>query len=753
MFRRLGSTAARHPLLVVLVWLVLAAAWFAVAVVGVTGEGLFDRLHSGEPTVPGSESREGRERIEDEATTGETITLAVTDVDLADPEALAASQRALNALRPNALGVDGVLAVTDPFQMPEGLADPMAAPLLATTGDGFVVSVVLEPDLTESERAAAHDEAVALLRELPADIGPDAAGIVSSTDLVTDAVVHQLEQDLQRGELVALPLSLLIMVVVFGGFLAAGIPVAGALVSIAGGLGALYGFSFVLDLDSSVVNVVTVMALGLSIDYGLLIVSRYREEVRKALEQETATPSRRGRSRARRGRDPVVRVALERTMMTAGRTVAFSGVTVALCVAGLLLMRADILRAVGAAGLSVVLIAVVTAMSLVPSLLGLLGRRLTRRSVIGSVPGLRWLVDKLGDVPPEHGFFSRLAGVTQRRPWIVVILCSAALLALASPLLSVHLRTSTVEMVPESSDQREFLTLVADAYPGLASPPVTVLAATADAPVLAERLVEVDGVAGVDPPVAVGADHVSLGVRLDTDDPGGAAATQAVADIREARDELALGESWVTGQAASQLDFVDSMAEGAPLAGGLVVLAIFVLLFLMSGSLLIPLKALVVNTVSLAAGIGLTAWVFAEGHLEDVLGFTSTGGLESYVVAMVAAFGFGLAMDYEVFLLARIKERYDAGDDNDTAVRNGLQRTGRIITSAALVMIVVFGGFMTGELLVIKQVGFALAVTVLIDATVVRMLLVPATMTWLGEANWWAPGPLRRLHRRFAIQH
>src|SRR5690606_9552432 len=265
-FRRLGSTAARHPLLVVLVWLVPAAAWFAVAVVGVTGEGLFDRLHSGEPTVPGSESREGRERIEDEATTGETITLAVTDVDLADPEALAASQRALNALRPNALGVDGVLAVTDPFQMPEGLADPMAAPLLATTGDGFVVSVVLEPDLTESERAAAHDEAVALLRELPADIGPDAAGIVSSTDLVTDAVVHQLERDLQRGELVALPLSLLIMVVVCGGFLAAGIPVAGALVSIAGGLGALYGFSFVLDLDSSVVNVVTVMALGLSID-------------------------------------------------------------------------------------------------------------------------------------------------------------------------------------------------------------------------------------------------------------------------------------------------------------------------------------------------------------------------------------------------------------------------------------------------------------------------------------------------------
>lgn len=754
MFSRLGSSAARRPLLVVMVWAVLAAAWFALAVVGVTGQGLFDRLQSGEPRVPGSESQVGRDLVADEATSGESITMAVSAVDLADPDQLADVQRSLNAFRPNVQGVEGVQGVVDPFQVPGGLESPEAAPLLATDGSGFIVRVTLERDLDDDTQSAAHEETITLLRDLTDDVGPDAVGLVSSGELIGEAIIGQLESDLQRGELVALPLSLLIMVVVFGGFLAAGVPVLGALASIAGGLGALYGFSFLLDLDSSVVNVVTVMALGLSIDYGLLIVSRYREELRTALAADGTAAGRRRRGRPRRGRDPVVRAALIATMTTAGRTVAFSGLTVAICVSGLMLMRADILRAVGAAGLSVVLIALATALSLVPALLGLMGRRLSRRPVLSRVPGIRVLIRRLGDVPPETGFFSRLATVTQRRPLIVVLLSAAVLVLLASPLLNVQLRNSATELIPAGSEQRDFVTTLETDYPALAQPPISVVVETATATALAERVAELGEVTGVDPPTPVGEDHVALGVRLQTDDAGGPAATDAVVDIRELRDvEDGLGEYWVTGQAAAQLDFVDSMAEGAPLAGALVVLAIFVLLFLMTGSLLVPLKALVVNSLSLAAGIGVAAWVFAEGHLESVLGFTSTGGLESYVVAMAAAFGFGLAMDYEVFLLARIKERYDAGEDNDTSVRNGLQRTGRIITSAALVMIVVFGGFMTGELLPIKQVGFTLAVIVLIDATLVRMLLVPATMTMLGDANWWAPRPLRALHRRFALHH
>ncbi|GAB2624105.1 MMPL family transporter [Pseudactinotalea suaedae] len=755
MFRRLGAAAARRPLLIVLVWLVLAATWLAISVVGVTGQGLFDRLHSGEPTVPGSESLAGSQIVDDAATSGESITLALTDIDMTDGEALAQVQRSLNAFRPNAQGVEGVLSVMDPFQVPGGLEDPAAAALLSTEGDGFVVTVTLEPDLAEQTEADAREQVVDLLRELPADIGGDTAGLVSGSHLITEEIVGQLERDLQRGELVALPLSLLIMVVVFGGFLAAGIPIFGAVASIAGGLGALYAFSFWLDLDSAVVNVVTVMALGLSIDYGLLIVSRYREEIRAAMAQAEAAPTRRSRSTHRRGKDELVRTALIRTMSTAGRTVAFSGLTVAICVAGLMVMRADILRAVGAAGLSVVLIAVTTAMSLVPALIALFGRRLTRPGLLSRIPGIRAVIARLGDVAPEHGFFSRLATHTQKRPWIVVLVSTALLVLMASPLAGVHLRNSTIELVPEGSDQRTFLTLVQDSYPALAAPPVSVVVEAASAVEVAEAIAAVENVTGIDPPQEVDERYSVLGVRLATEDAGGPTATEAVSAIRDLRDAAGadLGEYWVIGQAASQLDFVDSMVEGAPYAAALVVLAIFVLLFLMTGSLLIPLKALLVNTLSLAAGLGVTAWVFAEGHLEDVLGFTSTGGLESYVVAMAAAFGFGLAMDYEVFLLARIKEQWDAGEDNDTAVRNGLQRTGRIITSAGLVMIVVFGGFMTGEMLIIKQVGFALAFTVLLDATLVRMLLVPATMTMLGRANWWAPGPLRRLHRRFGIDH
>jgi putative drug exporter of the RND superfamily len=193
------------------------------------------------------------------------------------------------------------------------------------------------------------------------------------------------------------------------------------------------------------------------------------------------------------------------------------------------------------------------------------------------------------------------------------------------------------------------------------------------------------------------------------------------------------------------------LVAGAPWAVGAVVLATFVLLFLMTGSLLVPVKTLLINALSLAASLGVASWIFADGNLESLLGFTSAGGIETYVLVLIVAFGFGLAMDYEVFLLARIKEHVDAGQSNDEAVRRGLQRSGRIITSAAAVIIIVFVGFATGDLLVIKEVGIGLAVAVFLDATLVRMLLVPATMTLLGDWNWWAPAPLRRLHERLSI--
>ncbi len=747
-FERLARAVSHHPRRTAVIWLVIIVASFAIALVGVTGSGLFDRLQSGEPRVPGSESLEGREILEKASDTGPAITLLLQDVDISTPEAAQAVSTALDPARADLAAIPGVKTVIDPFILPGGLENPAAALLVSKNQDGFLMGVDLEPDLPSDEQDAAEKAVIERLDQVPDDlaaVAPDARGIVTSDALLTESVTSQVEQDLKTGEFIALPVSLLIMVLVFGGFLAAGMPIAGAIASIGGGMLALYAFTYFMDIDSVVVNVVTVLGLGLSIDYGLLIVSRYREELRAAVDD-----AEHGRAK-RRHRDPVVQKAMRNTLLTAGRTVVFSALTVAISIAGLLVMRPEILRSIGAAGVSVVLIAVLTAITLVPAVLVLLGRRMLKPSALSRVPGVRILVRRLGEVAPEEGVFSRITTRVQRHPWWVLGVVLAILGLLATPALSLQLRNSTTELIPADSDQREVVEVLAEDYPAAAAPPIVVVAeaSVGEATAWSADLAEIPGVSSVDPPTPVGS-YVVIGVRLESTDAGGEEAVAVVQDIRATDPGF---QYWVTGQAANQIDFVDALLEGLPWAVLIVVTATLVLLFLMTGSVLVPVKALLMNIVSLTASIGVTVWIFQEGHLEGALNFTSPGGVETYIVAVALAFGFGLAMDYEVFLLARIKELYDSGMSNDDAVKYGLQRSGRIITSAALIMIVVFSGFIAGDLLVIKEAGVALAVTVLIDATLVRMLLVPATMTLLGEWNWWAPRPLRRFHERFGIRH
>jgi RND superfamily putative drug exporter len=265
-----------------------------------------------------------------------------------------------------------------------------------------------------------------------------------------------------------------------------------------------------------------------------------------------------------------------------------------------------------------------------------------------------------------------------------------------------------------------------------------------------DALTGLAGITSVDPARTVGTGPAAvtvLGVRT----AGPAQSDEARAVVQRVRAVRPAFEIYVTGESAGVADFTAGIAARAPYAIGLVVLVTFALLFLMTGSILVPLKALVMNVVSLGASFGVLVWVFQDGHLESLLGFSSAGGIDVTVPALALAFAFGLSMDYEVFLLARVKECRDHGLGNDAAVVQGLQRSGRIITSAALVVVIVFAGFVAGELLIIKQIGVALAVAVAVDATLVRMLLVPATMTLLGEWNWWAPAPLRRLHDRFGL--
>ncbi|RMI03530.1 MMPL family transporter [Cellulomonas triticagri] len=743
-FDSLGRTVARHPRLTVLVWALVAAACLLLALVGVGGQNLFDRLSTGEPSVPGSDSARASELLAETDTSGASLSLVLQGVD-PTTEGVA---EALAPAREDVAAVDGVLTVIDPFVLPDGPANPAAAPLLAQDGDGFLLVAELDPELSADAEADALREVQRHLEAVPAalqDVAPEATGLVGGTSLIVSAITDQVKQDLTTGEAIALPIALLIMVLVFGGFLAASLPMVGALASIAGGLGSLVALSYLMDdLESSVVNVVTVLGLGLSIDYGLLIVSRFREELGRTLGEDEGASSRR-----RRG-DGAVVAALTTTMRTAGRTVAFSAVTVAISIAGLLVFRQEILRAFGAGSVAVIVFAVATALTLVPALLVLSGRRLARPSLLSRVPGVRALLARTADVQSEEGAFSRLAARVQRRPWWVMGGSLAVLLVLATPLLHLELRNSTTELLPLSSPQREYVAVLAEQYPTSSAPAIQVVAQTsaAEATTAVPEIEAIDGVTAVTGP-ATRDSVVVLGVRVDGD-PGGAAAQDVVHALRDL--DLPF-DAYVGGQAANQIDFTDALLDRAPWALGIVAVATLVLLFLMTGSVLVPIKALLTNVVSLSASLGVLVWVFQDGNLSGLLGFEPTGGIETYVVALVIAFAFGLAMDYEVFLLSRIKELHDAGAPNDVAVRLGLQRSGRVITSAAAIIIAVFAGFVAGELLVIKEVGFSLAVAVLIDATLVRLLLVPATMTVLQEANWWAPAWLKRVHARLALTH
>jgi RND superfamily putative drug exporter len=744
-FASIGRAVARRPWTVIAVWVVVVLAGYAVALVGVNGNGLFDRVVTGVPEVPGSQSQQGEQILASAQDLGESVTLALTGIDPTAP----AVGTALAPVRSHLAAIDGVASVVDPLALPGGLDNPAAAPLVAADGHGFLIVVALDPSLSGTAASTAMGTVEAQLGKVAAQLRPAAptvTGIVGSNSLVVAAVTDQVRADLETGEAIALPIALVVMVLVFGGFLAAAMPMAGALASIAGGLAVLLGLTYLLDVDAAVVNVVTVLGLGLSIDYGLLIVSRYREELHRLLDDETASR----RARRRRG-DGVVATAIETTLATAGRTVSFSAVTVAVSISSLLVFRPSILRAVGAAGVGVILIALATALTLVPALLVLTGRRLHRPGLASRVPGVRSLLARTADVRTDEGFFAALAGRVQRRPWVWLGGALAVLLLLALPVRHLEVRNSGIELLPQDTTQRQFVDLLAAQFPATTSPAVTVVASTslATATDWAGRLATLDHVRAVDPPAAAG-QYVSIGVRLDTADPGGRVAASVVREIRGLHPGF---DTWVTGQAANQIDFVDALRAGIWPAVAIVVLATMLLLFAMTGSVVIGVKALITNALSLGAALGVLVWGFQDGHLSGLLGFTSTGGVETYVLAMVIAFAFGLAMDYEVFLLSRVLELHRGGHDDETAVRLGLQRSARIITSAAAIIIVVFAGFVAGRLLIIKEVGFALAIAVLIDATLVRMILVPATMTLLGRANWWAPAPLRRWHARFTPLH
>jgi uncharacterized membrane protein YdfJ with MMPL/SSD domain len=765
MLRKLGVSVARHRLVSLLCWLVALAACVATALFGVTGESLFDRLSSAGPSVQG-EAQAAADLIEGPASEQtESLSLLVHPTDLASPDLAAILESATLRLEQ----VDGVVQVVNPLvipPLPDGSPNPAAAPLLSADGEGMLFSVRME-----TEDGAVSDPLLdyvqRVLQVAADDIGqldPGARVEVGGEPLIVDSLVAVAESDLQKGELIALPIALLVMLIIFGGFLAAGIPLVGAIASIVGALGMLYGFTFVMDIGITVMNVITVIGLGLSIDYGLLMVSRFREEFRARVggAGPGVAPGPHGEPAAdlpepdtgqlaalphhRHSRHELMLQAVGSTVNTAGRTVLFSGLTFAIATAGLLVFEPSIIRAIAIGAVCVVLIAILTALVLVPALLGYLGERLLQPGLLTSIPGVgRWLT-RFGDIAPEEGVFSKLARGVQRAPVLVALAGTAVLLLLGSPVLMMTVSNSADDSIPRSSTQYDFLTTFTEEFPLAAAPRVQLVsnADEAAATAWAAEVAELPGVADVQAPVEVDGHWVST-VTVNT---------HAGADVvREIRADRPSFENWVGGTDAQAVDYLDSLARGAPWAVLIIAVATFVLLFLMTGSVIIPLTALVISAISLGAAAGVLVWGFQDGNLAGPLNFDpdTISGVDALVLTLVLTFGFGLAMDYEMFLLARIKEHHDRGESTRRSIETGLQSSGRIITSAALIIVLVFAGFATGELMQMKQIGTALAVAVLLDATLVRVVLVPAVLTSLERTLWWAPRWTAPIHARFGL--
>ncbi len=726
----IGRASARHPLVVLVAWLLVLAAAAAFALGGLGGQTLFQRLADGVPKVDG-ESQHGQDRLSSGSGTT-SFTLLVHGVDVDSPRLAAIATglgRDLTDL-PHVRYVDPLAAPT----LPDGSRARQLAALFSSDGRG----VLLGATISDHPSAAQQDRVQRVLeraRDEVRDAFPRATAEVGGGDLLTDSLQGISRSDLERGETVALPIALLVMLFVFGGFLAAGLPLVGAGASIVGALGALFAFTYAMDVANTVINVVTAVGLGLSIDYGLLMVSRFRERYHGAVDA--------GADRATRRTARIEAVAY--TTDKAGRTVAFSGTTFAIASLGLLVFEPAMVKAIGVAAVAVTVIAILSALTLMPALLSLSGERLIRPGALSRIPGVRAAVSRFGDVAPEDGFFSRLTRRVQRHPAIVTLATVLVLLGVGSPLLTLHLANTSVDAIPRASSQYDFQTTLDDRFPDAGLVRVELVTTTrADAESWSADVAELDHVRSVAEPVHSG-DGWGARVRVD--------ARQGLQVVQAIRSAPPPFRHWVTGIDASTQDLADALLRGAPWATLVIALGTIVLLFLMTGSLIVPLKALVASALSLGASVGVLVWGFELGNFAPLLGFDASHvhGVDVLVLLLTFVFGFGLAMDYEMFILSRIKERVDAGVDGAEAIALGLQRSGRIITSAALIIIVVFLGFATGDLMIIKQLGVGLAVAVLIDATLVRCLLVPAFMTWQRRIMWWAPAPLKRLHARWGL--
>lgn len=560
---------------------------------------------------------------------------------------------------------------------------------------------------------------------------------------INEELKSQISGDLARAESFAIPITLILLVLVFGSLVAASLPLLIGIVAIIGSFAALSVIADLTDVSVFSINLVTGLGMGLGIDYALLIVNRYREELHSGASIEDAITT---------------------TVRRTGRTIVFSGLTVALALVAMLVFPLYFLRSFAYSGVAVVLLAIVGAIIVLPAMLMVLGKR------IDSVTILKRSVS-----PPEEGFFSRLATRIMHRPVAIAtaVIVTTVLIVLGLPFLHAEWGNVDDRALPKDAPSRLAQALIRQDFSAQEASVLSVVLPDVQDPSTsmpladyAAALSKVDGVnrvesaagmfvdgARVAPPVA-GQQFAKQGepgtyLRVVPNEQGVQEQGQPL--IKDIRAVAAPGESLVSGTAATIADTKSALGARLPWALAIIAVFTFILLFLFTGSIVVPIKALVLNLLSLTAMFGAMVWIFQDGHLSGILGFTSTGVLEMSTPILMFCIAFGLSMDYEVFLLSRIKEEYDRTGDTQHAVVVGLQRTGRIITAAAGLLAIVFLAFATSGVSNIKLMGLGIALAVIVDATLVRCLLVPAFMRLAGKWNWWAPAPLRRIYNVVGI--
>lgn len=719
MFERIAELAIRRSRLV------LVVAVVALALMGALGAGAFGKLLGGGYDDPASPSSRAAKVI-DEKFGGETnlVLLVRASEGGVDAQAAQRNGRALVADLKKEQNLENVISYWD-----------MASPDLRSK-DGREAMVLAHVKGNDTER---DENAKSVIDAYTGPYKDTFTVQAGGGAAVTSGMGTQSAKDLVLAESIAVPLTLVLLLVVFGSMVAALLPLAIGTIAIAGTFAELYVLGSVTDVSVFAVNLTTALGLGLGIDYALLMVSRFREQLATGASVDDA---------------------VRRTVSTAGRTVAFSAATVAAALAALLVFPQYFLRSFGYAGVGVVAIAAVSTLFVMPALFVVLGHRVNG----GRLP---WTNRERSDTGAP--LWGRLAGTVMRRPSLTALPVLAVLLVAASPLLGITFGTPDERVLPEDAESRQVSSVLSEKFNGNDSSALHIVIDTSVSknPLesYATELSGLDGVVRVETSTGTYADGRSAATDpgntglgrpdaqqinvVSTLTPKSDAAQNLVREVRAVAPPAGT-HPLVGGVDAVLVDSKHSVGSRLPLAVALVALTTFLLLFLFTGSVVQPLRALLLNMISLGATLGVMTWIFQDGHLSSVLGFTAQP-MDVSMTVLMFCIAFGLSMDYEVFVTSRIKELHDLGEDNESAVTNGLGHTGRIVTAAACLLAVSFFAFGTAELSFMQLFGLGSGLAILIDVVAVRGILVPAAMRLLGRAAWYAPGFLRRFHERFGL--